>query len=113
MQREVGIALMKRALAIMEDQWPEMANAHMQVPLEYYNSQEIAEREREIFETSGLEVVLAPISTSDFGARAERPVRAQVLASVILGRPSHSSPARGFLAIYSLLWARAGPHASP
>ena len=30
---------------------------------------------REIFETSGLEVVLEPISTSDFGARAERPVR--------------------------------------
>ncbi len=27
----------------------------------------------EIFETSGLEVVLEPISTSDFGARAERP----------------------------------------
>lgn len=54
MRREVGIALMRRALDIVESQQPDMTDAHMRVPLEVYRSQEIAAREREIFEQSPL-----------------------------------------------------------
>ena len=92
MQREVGIALMKRALAIMEDQWPEMANAHMQVPLEYYNSQEIAEREREIFETSPLALVAA----SELSKPNDYLVRTAVGRSILLTRDSEGE-AHAFL----------------
>ena len=59
MRRATGIALMKRALTIMEKQWPEMAAAHMRVPLEAYRSEEIATRERELFETSPLALLAA------------------------------------------------------
>lgn len=59
MRRTTGIALMKRALTIMEKQWPEMAAAHMRVPLEAYRSEEIAARERELFETSPLALLAA------------------------------------------------------
>ena len=57
MQRTTGIALMKRALDIMETQWPEMAEAHMQVPLDFYNCKTVAEGKHAIFETSRLALV--------------------------------------------------------
>jgi len=56
-QRETGIALMRRALAIVEKQWPEMADHHMQVPLEFYNGEDFAARERVLFETQPLALV--------------------------------------------------------
>ncbi|MCE2389917.1 MAG: Rieske 2Fe-2S domain-containing protein [Proteobacteria bacterium] len=59
MRREVGVGLVERALKLVENQWPELAEAPMRVPLEYYRSEEIAAREREVFETSPLALVAA------------------------------------------------------
>ena len=36
MQRDVAIGLMRRAITIAETQWPEMADATMEVPLDYF-----------------------------------------------------------------------------
>jgi phenylpropionate dioxygenase-like ring-hydroxylating dioxygenase large terminal subunit len=49
--------LMERAITIAEEQWPEMADAHMEVPLDYFSSPEFAARERELFETTPLALV--------------------------------------------------------
>ena len=57
MLREVGVALVERALRIVETRRPELAEAPMRVPLEYYRSEEQAAREREVFETSPLALV--------------------------------------------------------
>ena len=63
MQRETGIALMKRALDIMEAQRPEMAESHMEVPLDFYNDEGVAEKERKLFETSPLALVaITPVT---------------------------------------------------
>jgi len=59
MQRHVALALMNRALDIVERQTPEMADAHMQVPLDYYTSEALAAKERALFETSPLALVAA------------------------------------------------------
>ena len=59
MQRDLGIALVKRALDIVERQWPDMADTHMRVPLEVYRSEEIAARERLLFESSPLALLAA------------------------------------------------------
>jgi choline monooxygenase len=58
-QPNVAIALMRRALSIVESQTPEMADAHMQVPLDYYGNPEFAAKEKELFETSPLALVAA------------------------------------------------------
>ena len=59
MQRHVAIDLMRRAITVAENQWPEMADAHMEVPLEYFVNEEFAARERTLFETSPLALVAA------------------------------------------------------
>ena len=59
MQRETAVALMGRAVAIGENQWPEMADAHMEVPLDYLVDEEFAAKERMLFETSPLALVAA------------------------------------------------------
>ncbi|MDB5395047.1 MAG: hypothetical protein JWM91_2553 [Rhodospirillales bacterium] len=59
MQPNAAIALMRRALSIVESQTPEMADAHMQVPLDYYGNPELAAKEKELFETSPLALVAA------------------------------------------------------
>src|SRR5262245_34064690 len=48
---------MKRALRVVESDWPEMADAYMEVPLEYFTDEALAARERENFETSPLALV--------------------------------------------------------
>jgi choline monooxygenase len=58
-QRSVGLDLMRRAVAIAEQQWPEMADAAMEVPLDYFVDEEFAAKERELFETSPLALVAA------------------------------------------------------
>jgi hypothetical protein len=58
-QHDVAIGLMRRALTLAETQVPEMAEAHMQVPLDYYGSLELAAKERTLFETSPLALVAA------------------------------------------------------
>ena len=46
--------LMRRAVTIAETQWPEMADHHMEVPLEYFSDPELAAKERLLYETSPL-----------------------------------------------------------
>jgi phenylpropionate dioxygenase-like ring-hydroxylating dioxygenase large terminal subunit len=50
---------MRRAVAIAEQQWPEMADAAMEVPLDYFVDEEFAAKERELFETSPLALAAA------------------------------------------------------
>jgi phenylpropionate dioxygenase-like ring-hydroxylating dioxygenase large terminal subunit len=59
MQHEVALALMRRAVTIAETQWPEMADAHMEVPIDYFSDEEFAARERALFETSPLALAAA------------------------------------------------------
>ena len=82
MQREIGIALMKRALDIMEAQRPEMAESHMEVPLDFYNDEAVAEKERELFETSPL----ALVASSEIPEPHDYLVRSAVGRSVLLTR---------------------------
>lgn len=51
--------LMRRAVAIAANQWPETADACMEVPLEYFTDAELAAKERTLFETSPLALVAA------------------------------------------------------
>jgi nitrite reductase/ring-hydroxylating ferredoxin subunit len=57
MDRSTRIGLMKRVLDVVEAQRPEMAESYLRVALENYASEEIAARERELFETSPLALV--------------------------------------------------------
>ena len=82
MQRETGIALMKRALDIMEAQRPELAESHMEVPLDFYNNEGVAEKERELFETSPL----ALVASSEIPKPHDYLVRSAVGRSVLLTR---------------------------
>ena len=58
-QHHVTMELLKRAIVIAEDQWPEMAEHHMEVPIDYFSDPEMARREREMFETSPLPLIAA------------------------------------------------------
>lgn len=82
MQRETGIALMKRALDIVEKQWPEMADRYMQVPLDYYQNEALAAKEREIFETQPL----ALLAASEIANAHDYVVRDAVNRSILLTR---------------------------
>ncbi|MBW2426133.1 MAG: aromatic ring-hydroxylating dioxygenase subunit alpha, partial [Deltaproteobacteria bacterium] len=82
MRRDTGIELMRRALDIMEKGWPEMARAHLRVPLESYHSDEIAARERRLFETSPL----ALVASSEIGQPHDFLARQAVGRSVLLTR---------------------------
>jgi phenylpropionate dioxygenase-like ring-hydroxylating dioxygenase large terminal subunit len=59
MNRQTGINLMQRALTIVEDQMPEMAESYMQVPLDYYKSAELAAKEWALCETTPLALIAA------------------------------------------------------
>lgn len=82
MVRETGIGLMKRALDVMEKQWPEMAERHMQVPLDYYQDEDSARRERELFETQPL----ALLAASEISKPHDYVVRSAVDRSILLTR---------------------------
>jgi choline monooxygenase len=56
-QPHVAMELMKRAITIAENQWPEMADAHMEVPTGYFSDPEAAAKERELFETTPLALI--------------------------------------------------------
>jgi phenylpropionate dioxygenase-like ring-hydroxylating dioxygenase large terminal subunit len=58
-QRDVAVGLMRRAITIAETQWPEMADAPMEVPLDYFSDPAVAAKERELFETSPLALAAA------------------------------------------------------
>jgi phenylpropionate dioxygenase-like ring-hydroxylating dioxygenase large terminal subunit len=82
MERATGIALMKRALDILDRRWPEMADGHMQVPLDYYQSESYAERERELFETQPL----ALLAANEIAEAHDYVVRHAVDRSILLTR---------------------------
>lgn len=82
MQRSVGLDLMRRAVAIAEQQRPEMADAAMEVPLDYFVDEEFAAKERELFETSPLALVAA----SEIANPNDYIVRNAVGRSVLLTR---------------------------
>jgi phenylpropionate dioxygenase-like ring-hydroxylating dioxygenase large terminal subunit len=73
---------MRRAVAIAEQQWPEMADAAMEVPLDYFVDEEFAAKERELFETSPLALVAA----SEIANPNDYIVRNAVGRSVLLTR---------------------------
>jgi choline monooxygenase len=50
--RAQAIGLMRRAVDVGEKQWPEMAEHHMEVPLDYFTDPEVFARERVLFEQS-------------------------------------------------------------
>lgn len=77
-----GNLLVDRALDIVEKQWPDMADAHMQVPLEAYRDEELAAREREIFETSPL----ALIASTEIAKPHDYLVRIAVGRSILFTR---------------------------
>jgi phenylpropionate dioxygenase-like ring-hydroxylating dioxygenase large terminal subunit len=59
LDREHALGLMRRAVTIAETQWPEMADSYMEVPLDYFSNEDVAAREREVFETSPLALAAA------------------------------------------------------
>lgn len=81
-QPTVAMDLMRRAVAIAERQWPEMADAAMEVPLEYFNDPVLAGRERQLFETSPL----ALVASNEIAQPHDYVVRNAVGRSVLLTR---------------------------
>ena len=82
MSHPLGAELTRRALDVVEQQWPDMADAHLRVPLESYSSEEIAAREREIFETSPL----ALVASTEIGRPHDFLTRNAVGRSLLLTR---------------------------
>ena len=82
MQRSIAVGLMRRALDIVERQWPETAERHMRVPLDYYASEALAAKERELFETSPL----ALLASSELAQPHDYLVRNALGRSVLLTR---------------------------
>ncbi len=82
MIRERAIADVKRALDIVERQWPELAAGYLEVPLEAYSSEAIAARDRELFETSPL----ALLASSEIAKPHDYHVRKAVGRSLLLTR---------------------------
>ena len=82
MQRDVAMDLMRRAITIAENQWPEMADGHMEVPLAYFSDEELAAREKDLFETSPL----ALLASSEIATPHDYVVRNAVGRSVLITR---------------------------
>ena len=82
MLRNTAIALMKRALTIVETETPELADAHMQVPLSYYRDAHLAAKEKTLFETQPL----ALVASSEIAKPHDYLVRNAVGRSVLLTR---------------------------
>ena len=88
MRRETRLALMRRLLPVVEQNWPEMADRYMQVPLDYYHDEALAAKEREIFETQPL----ALIAASEIARPHDFVVRSAVDRSILLTRDADGRP---------------------
>ncbi len=84
-QPTVAMDLMRRAVTIAERQWPEMADSAMEIPLGYFNDPELAQRERQLFETSPL----ALVASNEIAGPHDFLVRNAVGRSVLLTRDEH------------------------
>jgi len=82
MIREVAIADVKRALDIVERQWPALADGYLEVPLEVYSDEAIARRDRALFETSPL----ALLASTEIPRPHDYHVRMAVGRSILLTR---------------------------
>jgi choline monooxygenase len=80
--QDVAMGLMRRAVTIAENQLPEMADAHMEVPLDYFTDEELAARERDLFETSPL----ALLASNEIANPHDFVVRNAVGRSVLITR---------------------------
>lgn len=82
MIHEVAVGYVKRILDIVERQWPELSEGYLQVPLEVYSSDEVAARDRELFETSPL----ALLASTEIAQPHDYHVRMAVGRSILLTR---------------------------
>lgn len=82
MERDAAVSLMRRAVDIAERQWPEMADHYMEVPLDYFNDEALAAKERALFETSPL----ALVASTEIGAPGDFLVRNALGRSILLTR---------------------------
>ena len=82
MLRGTDIADVKRMLDLVERQWPDLAPSYLRVPLEAYSSEELAARERELFEGSPL----ALLASSELAKPYDYHVRQAVGRSILLTR---------------------------
>lgn len=82
MEREVVVDLVRRAMKVSAAQYPEVAPSHLEVPLRYFRDEEIAARERRLYETSPL----ALIASSEIANPDDYLVRNAVGRSVLLTR---------------------------
>jgi choline monooxygenase len=57
MEREAALRLMDRAVIVGENLWPEMAERHMEVPLDYFTDPVLFAREKALYERSPLALV--------------------------------------------------------
>ena len=57
MEREAALGLMRRAVDIGVQVWPEMAARHMEVPLDYFTDPAIFAEERALYERSPLALI--------------------------------------------------------
>lgn len=82
MERGAAVDLMRRAVAVGERQWPEMADRHMQVPLSYFNDPIWFAKEQQLYERSPL----ALIASCEIPAAHDFVVRNAVGRSVLITR---------------------------
>ena len=85
MEREVAVDLVRRAMAVSENQYPEMAPTHLEVPLSYFRDEAWAAKERDLYETSPL----ALIASNEIANANDYLVRNAVGRSVLLTRDEH------------------------
>ena len=57
MEREAALRLMDRAVTVGENLWPEMADRHMEVPLDYFTDPVLFAKERALYERSPLALI--------------------------------------------------------
>ena len=92
MDRTIGIALMKKALEIVDKQWPDMADAYMKIPTDYYTDKRSHTEERKLFETQPL----ALLASSEIPNANDYYTRQAVGRSVVICR-DEDGVARAFL----------------
>jgi phenylpropionate dioxygenase-like ring-hydroxylating dioxygenase large terminal subunit len=79
---------MKRALSVMEGQWPEMAERHLRVPLEVYNSEALWQQDRELVERTPL----ALVASAEIAKSYDYVVREALGRSLLLTRDADGAP---------------------
>jgi len=92
MIRESAIGYVKRALDVVDREWPVLADGYLEVPLEVYSSESLAARDRELFETSPL----ALLASTEIAKPHDYHVRQAVGRSLLFTRDADGR-ARAFL----------------